>query len=269
MPATVRRHLLQLLCLTGLSASGMPQAAWAARKPAPRAESPLIGVDPLLVASGLTARWQAAMRQDLGWAARWSEMDSGQVLKQLEDGLIPAGLFLSHPKADELEHQGLIHSRHRIAKTEVLLLGPTRDLAGIRGEKDIGRALAQLRAATSAGAAQWAPPAAGSALAGLAAQLEGGSGAPLRPAPIRPDLAKEPAYRLLTRAQWLHQPPRERLRIWSTPDPRLVLHAEVACALRTRHEGAKFFVNWLQRPLAQRAVTQAHPAWQRTNRTDS
>ena len=84
MPDTARRPFLQLLCMTGLVASGAPITGWAARKPPPRAESPLVGVDPLFVGTGLTARWQAAMRQDLGWAAQWSEMDSGKVLAQLE-----------------------------------------------------------------------------------------------------------------------------------------------------------------------------------------
>lgn len=263
MPVSARRPFLQL-CLTGVVAFGIPTGGQAARKPPPRADSPLVGVDPVFVLSGLTARWQAAMRQDLGWAARWSEMDSGDVLAQLEQGQIHAGLYLTHPRADALAHQGLIHARHRIAKTDVLLLGPNQDLAGIRGEQDIGRALAQVSAAISAGAARWQAPAAGSALAALSAQLEPGLARQTQLAPVRPDLAKEPPYRLMTRAQWLRQPPqRERLKIWSAPDPRLVLHAEVACAYRARHEGAKLLVNWLQWPLAQSPIKAAYPAWQR------
>lgn len=269
MPVSARRPFLQF-SLTSLVTACAPTLAWAGPRPAPRAESPLVGVDPVLADTGLTARWQAAMRRDLGWAARWSDMDTGQVLAQLERGEIHAGLFLTHPRADELVHQGLIHSRHRIAKTDVLLLGPVDDLAGIRGETDVGRALTQIRAAVAAGAASWQAPLQGSALEALVRLL----GKDLGHAPGQDWMntakhsahaaPKAPAYRLMTRAQWLRKPPAgERLKAWAGADPRLVLHAEVACSYRARHEGAKLLVNWLQWPLAQGAVQASQPGWQR------
>jgi hypothetical protein len=265
MPDLARRPFLKL-SLSGLIASCMPGGAWAVRRPPPRADSPLVAVDPLLVLTGLTTRWQAAMRQDLGWAARWADMDSGQALAQLEQGQVHAGLFLTHPRADELAHQGLIHARRRIATTDVLLLGPTDDIAGIRGEADIARALTQIRAAVAAGAAAWQAPLPGSALDALAQPWAKGMLPPARADQPAPASRKPPppAYRLMTRAEWLRQPPRaERLKIWSGADPRLKLHAEVACSYRARHEGAKLFVNWLGWPLAQGAVQAAQPAWQR------
>lgn len=262
MPALARRPFLHL-SLTGLVALGSPPLAFG-RKPAPRAESPLVGVDPILIDSGLTARWQAAMKQDLGWAARWSPMVSGSILDQLEQGQVDAGLFLSHPRAEVLDKQGLIYDRHTVARTDVLLLGPVDDLAGIRSETDPARALAQVLAAHSAGAAIWQPPPAGSALAALADQLTQGlasrntpPGASAKPVP------SAPAYRLLTRAQWLKRPPKgERLKIWLAGPPRLALEAQIACSFRARHPGAKLLVNWLQWPLAQNAVKATRPAWQ-------
>lgn len=259
MPDPARRPFLQS-SLTGLLAMCIPVKGWAGRPP-PRAESPLVGVDPLLVGTGLTARWQAAMRQDLGWAAQWAEMDSGQVLDQLERGEVHAGLFLSHPRADKLVQQGLIYARQRIARTDVLLLCPPDDLAGIRGETDIARALAQVRAAVAAGAARWQAPEPGSALDALAQAWMPGA-----PPAAPPSAPAAPAYRLTTRAQWLRQPPKgERLRPWPGRDPRMVLHAEIGCAYRNRHEGAKLLVAWLQWPLAQDAVKAAQPGWQRVD----
>jgi hypothetical protein len=260
MPDQARRPFLQS-SLTGLMAMCIPAKGWAARPPR---EGPLIGVDSLLTLTGLTARWQNALRRDLGMASRWSDMDSAQVLAQLEQGQIHIGLFLSHPKADELARQGLIHSRHRLASTDVLLLGPVKDVAGIRGETDIVRAMAQIRMAVGAGAAAWrsAPPL--SALDALTRQLDPTLPAATPPATQAIDVAKPPAYRLMTRAQWLRQPPSgERLKVWPTaPDARLVLHAEVACAMRARHGGNKLLVDWLRRPMAQSAIKAARPAWQ-------
>jgi len=222
-----------------------------------------VGVDPVLVASGLTARWQSAMRHDLGWTARWAPMDTGSILNQLEQGEVDAGLFLSHPKADQLDKQGLIYDRHTVARTDVLLLGPVDDLAGIRSETDPARALSQVLAAHSAGAALWLPPTPGSALAALADGLTQGLASRVTPPgatgkPIPPGSA----YRLLTRAQWLKAPPKgERLKVWLSGTPRLALEAQIACSFRARHPGAKLLVSWLQWPLAQGAVKATRPAW--------
>jgi tungstate transport system substrate-binding protein len=249
-----------------LGTLGAPALSWAGPRPLPRAESPLVGVDPALVEAGLTARWQAAMRQDLGWSARWSSMDTMAVLDQLEGGQIDAGLFLSHPRADALDKQGLIYNRHTIARTDVLLLGPTEDLAGIRSETDASRALSQVLAAAGAGAARWQAADAHSPLGELASGLTKGlSAAPVAAGALGKAALKAPsapAYRLMTRAQWLKHPPRgERLKVWLAGGPALVLNAEVACSFRARHAGAKLLVSWLQWPLAQGAIKATRPAW--------
>jgi hypothetical protein len=267
MPVLARRPFLQL-SLTGLVALHAPEVAWSGARVAPRAESPLVGVDPVVQTSGLTARWENAMRRDLGWAARWSAMDTHEVLDQLEQGQVDAGLFLSHPKADVLDKQGLIYNRQTLARTDVLLLGPEADVAGIRAEADPGQALKQVLAAHNAGAVQWLAPAAGSALAALADQLTQGLASKTRPAQMAADSAAgkaaPPAYRLLTRAEFLHAPPKGvRLKNWWSKDAHQALAVQVACSFRARHAGAKLLVTWLQWPLAQGAVTALQPAWQR------
>ncbi|MBI5924358.1 MAG: hypothetical protein HY836_02055 [Aquabacterium sp.] len=261
MHVPARRPFLLLSLGGALCASGMP-ASWARERVAARAESPLVGVDPVLVDSGLTKRWQAAMKQDMGWMARWSTLDSGEILTQLEQGLIDAGLFLSHPRADELDKQGLIYNRQAVAVTDVLLLGPQDDLAGISHEADPGRALAQVLAAAGAGAARWAPPLQGSALAALADQLTRGLASKGLPISAKPTTTQAPAYRLMTRAQWLKAGARgEKLKVWLSDKPGLSLQAQIACSFRARHAGAKLLVSWLQWPLAQSAVKASRPAW--------
>ena len=267
MPVLARRPFLQLT-LSGLVALNAPDRAWGNPRVAPRADSPLVGVDPIIQASGLTARWESAMRQDLGWAARWAPMDTHDVLDQLEQGQIDAGLFLSHPRAAVLDKQGLIYNRQTLARTEVLLLGPQTDLAGIRTEPDPARALKQVLAAYNAGAAQWLAPPAGSALAALADQLTQGLASKARPpsAMYAASAARQPApaYRLLTQAQYLRTPAKgEHLKSWFDKDAHLALEAQVACSFRARHAGAKLLVTWLQWPLAQGAVKSLQPAWQR------
>jgi hypothetical protein len=263
MSLLARRPFLRL-SLSPLLALSAPAAVLAGPKPPPRAESPLVGVDPVFIESGLTARWQAAMRADLGWSARWAPMDSAEVLGRLERGEVDAGLFLSHPTADALDKQGLIYNRHHLARTDVLLLGPAQDLAGIHSDTDAARALSQVLAAARAGAASWQPPPAGSALAALADQLTHGLASKPLPA-LAADKARPaaPAYRLMTRAQWLKKPPAgERLKTWLSGAPQLTLDAQVACSFHARHDGAKLLVTWLQWPLAQSAVKAAQPAWQ-------
>lgn len=262
MPVLARRPFLQLSLGGMLCASALPPSLARERVPA-RAESPNVGVDPLLVSSGLTARWQAAMKQDLGWAARWTAMDSGEILTELEQGQIDAGLFLSHPRAEALDKQGLIYNRKAIAQTDVLLLGPQEDLAGIRSEHDPARALSQVLAAASAGAATWQPPQAGSSLAALADQLTQGLASKGVLASARRPESHAPAYRLMSRAQWLKTPPHgEKLKVWMADQPALMLQAQIACSFRARHAGAKLLVSWLQWPLAQSAVKASRPAWQ-------
>lgn len=264
MPELARRPFLQLSLGSAL-AWGAGPAALARERTLARADSPLVGVDPLFIATGLTDRWQAAMKQDLGWSARWTSMETAQVLDQLENGEVDAGLFLSHPRADELDKQGLIYNRVTLARTDVLLLGPADDLAGIRSETDPARALTQVLAAANAGAAGWQAPPSGSALGALAAQLTKGLSANKGLAPVSASKAaqKAPAYRLMTRAQWLKAPPKgERLKVWLADAPNFSLQAQIASSFRARHPGAKLLTTWLQWPLAQGAIKSARPAWQ-------
>ena len=255
---------------------------WGAQAQPPRADSPLVGVDPVLVQSGLTRQWEGAMRRDLGWAAQWAPQESAQVLSQLEQGQVDLGLFLTHPLADRLARDGLIHGRQSLARTGICLVGPQADKAGIRGETDPARALSQVLAAHAAGAARWTPPPEGSALRAWADALTAGAVTraaqtprPGGAAPAATDAGSalaEPAYRLITQAQW--RPPgapgrKDRTaapaggaeRIWLSPQPRMHLDCEMARAFRTRHPGTQLLMKWLQGPLAQRAVRDPGSGW--------
>jgi tungstate transport system substrate-binding protein len=258
LDAQARRRLIQLsaglLACAGLSAAAVADAA----HPPPRADSPRVGVDPLFVEAGLTGRWKVAMGRDLGWQAQWMPLSTAEVLRQLEAGELDAGMFLSHPRADALDKEGLIHNRRTIATTPVWLVGPADDQAGIRGESDAGRVLSQVLLAAQAGAIHWAAPAEASPLAGLLAQLTQGHLPRLAKAPSERKPPAGPAYELVTRAQW--RP--DRRKVWLQGDARMVLAAQVACSFRSRHPGAKLLVNWLGWPVAQSAFRQAGPGWQ-------
>lgn len=263
MTASARRTFFSTT-LPGLSLLVAPSVGHAQGRVPARANSPRIGADPLLISTGLTGRWQSSMRQDLGWTARFEAMATRQVLSDLEQGRIDAGLFLSHPRAEALDKDGLIYNRQTVARTDVLLLGPEKDVAGIRGETDAPRALQQVLAACRAGVASWHPLETDSPLEALAHRLSGGQlRALLSLAASVQTGARLPSYRLMTRAQWQATPPQsEPRKIWLAGGPNLMLEAQIACAFRSRHPGAKLLVSWLQWPLAQKAVQASRPAWQ-------
>lgn len=292
----VRRALLaRTLGAAGVLCAGLTSPAQALR---PRADSPDAAIDPLLVDTGLAARWEAAMRRDLGWAAQWQVAASRQVLDRLEAGDAEVGLFLSLPRAAHLEKEGLIHDRRKLARTEVWLVGPADDPAGIRAEKDPARAIAQILAARAAGVVNWQvdlpsgpaqPQGSDGPLAQLAAQLLAQPASPPLPAAVggRPasptaPIAGAPIYRLVTQAAWLRlgtaaqasatgagndqagkatKSPTRAPRIWFQGHPALVLHAEVARSFRARHPGGKLLVDWLDRPLA-RGTLRGAAGWQ-------
>ncbi|MCH8178989.1 MAG: hypothetical protein IIA02_04290 [Proteobacteria bacterium] len=272
-----RRHVLQLA--SALAAPALTWPTWAAPRLSPRADAPEVGVDPALVASGLTERWSQAMRRDMGWSARWRPLPSGALLLQMEQGEVDLGIYLSHPQASRLAQQGLIHDQHPLARTDVLLVGPAQDLAGIRAERDPALALRQVLVAHAAGAALWQAPPPASALAALLERLLAGAG--VQPGASAGPLAgmasapaargKPPAdipYRLLTRAEWLAAPPargQAAPRVWlqGGPDQRLLsLDCTLARPFRAKHPGARLLVQWLQGPLARQAVAASAPGWQ-------
>lgn len=256
-----RRQLITLSTLGFL----VPQIGWATSKsPRPLAEGPRVASDPVVISSGLSARWKSAMARDLGWSADFSPQESGAVLDLLNQGQTDVGVFLSHPKADDLDKQGLIYERHTLASTDVVLVGPSADLAGIRSETDAGRALTQIIVAAGAGQARWTAPPANSALAaladsltkGLASKGMNGGGAPSK-------AVTGPAYQLITRASMTKGGLPAGTKIWALPDPRMSLQLQAALSFRSRHAAGKLLVTWLQWPMAQSIVNKSQPAWRK------
>ncbi len=242
-------------------AACMPMSSWA-QGPA-RLQ---LGVDGLIEDTGLAGRWKASMARDTGLAAQWVRAPTPQILQQLEAGTLQAGLFLSHPLADQFEHQGLIHDRHSLARTQVLLVGPTADPAGLRGERDVVHALHQILAGQAAGVCQWQPAAKGTALAGLSDALMASLVTQHLPAKT-PATTALPAYQLMTRSDWqaLPRPTRAPIKVWIDDDVRLWLTCQVARSFRTPHPAGKLLVQWLQGPLGRRAVIAAGSTWQPVN----
>ncbi|MBC7700614.1 substrate-binding domain-containing protein [Aquabacterium sp.] len=227
-----------------------------------------LGVDGLLQDTGLAGRWKAGMGRDLGLAANWVREPSGTILRQLESGELPIGLFLSHPLADRLEQQGLIHDRHTLARTQVLLVGPSSDPAGVRGERDVVRALHQILAGQAAGACHWLPAPQDSALAGLSDTLTSTLGAqhlPARAASRTSAGVSLPPYQWLTLADWqtMSRAERNARKVLVDQDPRLWLSCQVARSFKTPHPAGKLLVKWLQGPLGRQAVTASGSVWQK------
>ncbi|CAH0351432.1 substrate-binding domain-containing protein [Aquabacterium sp. CECT 9606] len=243
----------------------LPGSVWAQT-----AEPVRLGVDGLLQDTGLAVRWKAAMGRDLGLAANWVREPSGTILRQLESGELPIGLFLSHPLADRLEQQGLIHDRHTLARTQVLLVGPASDPAGVRGERDVVRALHQILAGQAAGACRWSPAPKDSALAGLSDTLTSTLGAqhlPARAASTGTSSASAAPlpYQWLTLADWqkMSRAERNARKVLVDQDPRLWLNCQVARSFKTPHPAGKLLVKWLQGPLGRQAVTAPGSVWQK------
>ena len=234
----------------------------AAPRVPPRADSPPVGVDSLVLRSGLTARWTTAMRQDMGWKAQWQAHDSLVLLRMLEDGSLPMAVFLGGPEADALDRSGLIHDRRTLALTDVLLVGPKDDLAGLRGESDWARAIMQVLSARVAGVADWEAPPPSHALATWIDQWSQGftrQGALVRPA-SRPAPADSVAYTVVPRAAWRASAERDR-KVWLSTAPEQALSLQVARSFRSRHPGAGLLVKWLEAPLARRQVRALAPGW--------
>lgn len=224
-----------------------------------------LGVDGLLQDTGLAGRLKSAMAHDLGLAAEWVRAPSGTILQQLESGELPIGLFMSHPLADRLDQQGLIHDRHTLARTPVVLVGPTADPAGLRGDPDLTHALRQILAGQAAGVCRWQAAPKDSALAGLSDTLTSTLGAQKLPAITSGAAANTPAYQLLTVAEWQALPRNVRapLKVINDRDPRLWLSCQVARSFKTPHPAGKLLVQWLQGPLGRQSTLAKGSVWQK------
>lgn len=223
-----------------------------------------LGVDGLVFDTGLAAKWKATMGRDVGLGVDWVRSTTADVLTGLDNGSMQAGLFFSCAQADTLSRQGLIHDRHPLARTGVLLVGPQDDLAGIGSEQDVGKVMHQILAGQAAGACRFESPARGSGLDGLSERLQAGLAVKQLPQARAPSsqVASQPAYQLLTSGQWqaLPAPQRKRMKVILNQDPRLTLTCEVARSFRSAHPAGKLMVQWLQGPLGRRAV--AASGWQ-------
>jgi hypothetical protein len=202
------------------------------------------------------------MQRDMGWKAQWQPHDSLSLLRLLEDGTLPMGVFLGGPQADALDRSGLIHDRRTLASTDVLLIGPKEDLAGLRGETDWGRAIVQVISARAAGVAGWEPPPPTHTLTSwVDARSQGFTrqGALARPT-SRTAPPDQPPYTVVARAGWTPASDPQR-KVWLVTGPDEALSLQVARSFRSRHPGAGLLTQWLAGPLARQQVRGLAPGW--------
>src|SRR3989441_1431510 len=138
-----RRHLSLALAAAALAPFGHAASA--------RRNDPLrVGIDQLLVRSGVGARIERGFFAHSGLALHWVPSASAGLLDALEAGELDASVTLAPDIEARLEQQGLAHDRHAVAQVEFLIAGPVQGKAGdpakLRGTSDASAALALLAA---------------------------------------------------------------------------------------------------------------------------
>lgn len=265
--AAARRRLLLAAAALGIAGPGRAQSGPAASRRI------TVGVEATLQASGLAARWRAAVARDTGLAIDWQPGPSGLLLPQLERGELDAAITQSPEHERLLEAQNLVHDRRPVAATDYVLVGPrparkpgaasAADPAGLAGERDAARALARLAAAGTRGEASFVAagePGGDRALEQALWKASGPQpiGAWLRTAGPGPTaalaLARETgSYALVERGLWSAHGGAP-LAVLVEGDPRLAVTYHVMRSFRVRHPGAKLLVDWLAGANGRRVV---------------
>ncbi|AKJ32155.1 substrate-binding domain-containing protein [Caldimonas brevitalea] len=263
-----RRHFLPVLF-----GAAVPLPTWAA--PRSQQEPLLLGVATSLVDGGLAKRLQQGFLHDAGLAVQLVPGASGKLLGLLERGELDAALTHAPELEASLEKQGLVHDRRPVAACDFVLAGPLqggkgrgRDPLGLKGQRDVVRALAAVAEAGARGEAKFVGGAdrSGAQLKDAALFKAAGVAAPggwyvRSSAGMGDTLAlanAERAYVLVDRPTWNADARRRgQLGVIVEGDPRLddVYHA--MRPFRGGHPAAKLLVQWLTGPNGRRAVQSA------------
>lgn len=261
-------------------APGRAQPAAPAR---PATAALRLGVEQVLAQSGLAARWQAAVRKDLGLALDLRPGPGQDLLRLLEAGELDAAITSAPQQEAALERQGLIHDRRAVAASRALLVGPPKDPARIQGLTSASEALARI--AAEGALSQWAvqtgqPGGTGYVAQGEASGLQAqeaqlwqplgarAQGAWRRTAPPGPGEALKLAsqwpvgggYALVEHSVWARAG-KQPLKVWIDADPQLALVYSVARSFRVNHPAGKLLVAWLAGPMGRRVVGGAGAGW--------
>lgn len=238
-------------------------APWTAATAARREEPLRVGIDQLLMRSGVGARIRKGFFVHSGLALHIVPGASAPLLDALEAGELDASITLAPDIEARLVQQGLAHDRHAVAHVDFLIAGPVQGKAGdpakLRGTSDASAALALL----AAGAVPFLGHSGGSGAHLLEQSLwRAAHVAPAAPwframLPTESDelalAARERRYVLTDHARWAAggAPGMAAL---VQGDARLLLDAQVLRAFRRQHPSGKLFVSWLAGPRGQAAI---------------
>lgn len=228
------------------------------------------GFERALVDAGLATAWRRGFAVDTGLNALPVAAASSALLEALERGELDLAITHAPSLEAKLEAQGLVHDRHRIARSDFVIVGPVergKDPATLAGSVDAAAALARI--AQSASPFLSRGDGSGTHLAEQALWRAAGI-SPAEPwyrtldAKAGTPLAQARAlgaYMLIDRASWLALGDAARRRAASPVlavlvegDARLVTDFYVQRSFRVNHAASKLFVSWLTGRAGRRAV---------------
>jgi tungstate transport system substrate-binding protein len=231
-----------------------------------------IGVDWVLVESGLAKALQQAFGRDTGVAVMIVPGPALSLLDTLERGELDAVLTNAPDAEARLDQQGLVHDRRAIAAGEFVIVGPAAaakgrkitDPAGLAGVRDVAQALQQLRAAALAAPGSISFLSAGDGSGTHAAEQPLWRAAQIAPggpwyrnaAPGRSliDQARElGAYALVERGAWGMRGGAP-LAVLVEGDTRLAESVHTMRSFRVNHPANKMFSAWVGGPKGRRVV---------------
>jgi tungstate transport system substrate-binding protein len=226
-------------CLLGIPLASLGQL--------PRKSNALrLGADP--VAVPLARALLRGFGRDTGLVAQLEVVPSTALLNALDAGELDAAITAAAEAEAKMEQQGLVHDRHQLAVSDLLLAGPTA--GAIARGRDV---IAALRTAAEK-AAPFVGRRDGSGLHLAELGLWRAAGvSPAKPWYLDADSAgdviaqarRERACALIDRAGWQAAGgARKDFGVLVEGDPKLALPLHVMRPFRTSHPSAKLFVAW-------------------------
>ena len=234
-------------------------AAALAAPPALAAAGPLrVGVDRSLAESGLAASLNRAFSADTGIAVKLVPGPALAILEAVQNGEVDAALCNAPDAEAELDRQGLVHDRQRVATGEFVLVGPVarvRGKAAMPAGRNGAALLAALRDRAQAGTADFVFLSAADGSGGHVAEQALWRAARVAPAapwyaaaePARSFIGQvraRSAYALVERGAW-GALGGEPLGVVVEGDPALAETVHVMRSFRVSHPAGKIFVAWI------------------------
>lgn len=265
----VRRGLLPIATALLLTAAG----ATAAQAEAATEKRLVLAAATSLEESGLLDHLLPIFRQSTGIAVTVRAQSAGAALRLARDGQVDAVLLDDYDQEIKAVEDGSCVDRRDIMYSDLVLIGPQSDPAGVEGMASlidaakliaVSQSLFVSRGDDSHVAAtersMWDEaeiPVGGEATRSWYLVSGGASKRSLTMAATRN------AYTLADRASWLKLRDRGRLRVLVQDDPRMVVQFGAMAVNPARHPGvraaaAKAFVEWLSSKDGQSAIMQFH-----------